>query len=170
MFKLRRTFQFGSLVATSIAILGLSGCSTSVVNAVADDNFSDPVGIPWVESREYDVFIYRVGADGKTTPLHFGRYALGDKVNGKIIDPSRKRWVSNYKSEMFSDGGLSLTFHENGSLKEAKISSSSGAVDGLKTGTQLLNVTDEIEKKKLERLEREKKLKDVREALSGENE
>lgn len=151
------------------SVVTFSACSTSLINKKEND-FKNPQGVPWVESREYDVFVYTFKKDSKDNSykpvkLHYGRYALGDKVNGKIIDNKRAKWTTNYKGQIFSDGGISLAFHENGSLKEAKISSAPGIEKGTKIVGQGLNVVDEIEKKELDRLEREKKIKETRKAL-----
>jgi hypothetical protein len=148
----------------------LAACSTSLLNEPDNTEFMKPSGIPWVEAREYDVYVYQFRSKNGSTdvkPLHYGRYVLSDKVNGKIIDPNRPKWTTNYRSAAFSDGSLKLTFHENGSLKEAQVTSQPGAAEGLQTITESLDVTNQIEKKELERLEREKKMKETREALEG---
>lgn len=147
----------------------LTACSTSLSNEPDNTNFSDPKGVPWVESREYDVYVYLFpgGTTTNAKPLHYGRYALSDKVNGEVIDAGRQKWTTNYKGAAFSDGTLKLTFHENGSLKEVQITSQPSAVEKLQALTEGLDITNEIEKKELERLEREKKIKEIREALEA---
>lgn len=52
----------------------LTACSTSLVNVRDSDNFSSPKGVPWVESREYDVYVY-VRPVGRKEALASGQTA-----------------------------------------------------------------------------------------------
>ena len=153
-----------------VGLISMAGCSAKLVNEYDTDNFAAPKGIPWVESREYDVFVYNlhlVNGTASAKPLHYGRYALSDKVNGKVIDSDRDKWTTNYKGEAFSAGTLNLSFHENGSLKKGHITTQPGTANALSASTELLNLSDSIDEKEVKRLENEKKLRDLRKELDS---
>ena len=158
-----RFICLGALVAAWVT---LSGCSASITTrSVQDDKFLNTKGVPWVETSLYDVYIFQGISDKKVKQIYYGRHALIDKVNGTIIDPSRPRWVTNYKAGSFSNASLKLVFHQNGSLKEAHITTTPKAAEAAKAATAALSVTEEIEKKELERLKRQKELSEVQKAL-----
>jgi len=154
---MRQQYFFGTILSCCAAVL-LSGCSSTLINERTDaSGLEQPTGVPWVESRRYDVYVYAVTKNESEEPrlLHYGRYLLGDKVNGKLIDPQRPIWMTNYRSGPFSDASLVMDFHENGNLKKVELNADSKPAQAVETLTVPLNLQDQIQQKELERLQRE---------------
>ena len=164
---------------TLLVVTGASGCRTTIQNyPVGAANFaSASKGVPWVEPRQYDVYVYQ-GAGSPTPPatnatqIYYGRHYLLDEVSGKLIDTGRPRWQTNYKAWLFADGTIILSFDEYGSLKKAEVTSTTGLPEVARAGAAVAETPESIEKEKLERLERElkilettKKIQEARDAL-----
>jgi hypothetical protein len=149
-------------MASLAAAIFLCGCTARLVSRKVED-FSSPAGIPWVESREYEVFVY-----GRGRLLYFGRHRLGDTVNDVLIDDKRDRFELNYSSTPFSTANLLVELYENGALKKATLDGKDGSAAALSSVDEGLSLSDEMEKRELERLEREKKLRDAKKALEDE--
>jgi len=156
-----------ALIASSAACV-LLGCDATLRNvpskALAGSN-APPDGVPWVESRRYDVYLYQGGPNGGQLLFH-DRLALGDRLNGAAIDDGRPKWEVNYDAGPMSNASIEIEFHENGSLKKAAITTNPKSAAVVEAGTAALSVQDEIEKKELERLKRKKDLQDAKDALN----
>lgn len=153
------------LLAALVAASSLA-CQTKLVSShVSETDFAAAdAGIPWVEAREYDVVIYR-GTDGAPERVYYGRQLLLDQVSGKIIDPERPRWQTNYVAWAFADGSVTLTFDELGSLVKAEAASAAGGPRAAEAGAKAAGVPDAVEAKELERLKRELELLETRKKL-----
>lgn len=174
---------------TMIALLGIAGatgCRTTIQNhPVGKDEFNEAsMGIPWVEPRLYDVFVYQRTAAtptdaSKITQVYYGQHYLLDEVSGTDIDididTPRRRWQTNYSAWLFADGSLTLTFDGYGSLKKAEVTSKTGMPRAAKASAAAAGTFEGLEEKKLERMETEleiletkKKTRDARKALEGD--
>jgi len=177
-------------IAGLLFIAMMSGCNTVLKNhsvSSREELLRAKRGIPWVETRQYDVYVFRgktapgpcADADGNViscqptpVPIYYGRHDLLDQVSGVEIDPKRRRWETNYEARTFSDGTLLLEFDELGVLKKAELTGSAGLGDAAKTANTAAGIPEAIQKKddaeqeaELKRLETKKKIRDARKAL-----
>jgi hypothetical protein len=134
----------------------LSSCSSTITNKRVAEFSQDLEGIPWVETRSYDVYVYQARGEKDPILLYYGRHDLVDKVNGKIIDENRLKWVTNYRGQAFSDANLSLEFYDSGTLKKAGITSLSGAERAAKAAGAVLEIPDKLEERSQIEMKREK--------------
>lgn len=168
--------KFSLLALFFVAIL--TGCNSTLINQKPGSN--GPVGIPWTETRAYDVYVFVGGESTYTlnaatspsyvatqTPkqIYVGTYDLLDFVNDKPIDPARQKWEINYRAMLFSDGGLELALDDNGAVKRAKITGKPGTASAVNAATTIVKRKDDLEteeladlKRKIEMIEQQKKL------------
>lgn len=145
----------------------LAGCSANLKN-ISVDSFANAKGVPWVESKSYEVKIYQIGANSsKDRLLEFGVYELSDRVNGEEIDAARSKWTVNYSAGPFAKGGLKLTMHPNGTLKMVSIDSEPQVKSSGDAATAVVSIEDEIEKKEVERLKRELERRETQNKLDA---
>jgi hypothetical protein len=172
---------WGTLVLVS------AGCASNISSKPVKE--ADAVeGVRWIETRQYDVYVYVGGAPtkeivgpdgkkivlGKPNQLYFGTHDLLDRVNGIVLDSNRPIWEVNYKADTFSDGTLNLEFHDNGSLKKAKLLGKGGTADAARAATSAVKAQEDVAADKISDIEREtkrlkaeKELRDARKALEG---
>jgi hypothetical protein len=174
-------------------LMALVGCNTVLKNHLVrshEELLAAKRGIPWVETRQYDVYVFEGGKapdkDEKCTDrrgnkvpclpvpvqIYYGRHELLDEVSGVEIDPERRRWETNYEARTFSDGTLHLDFDELGALKKVELTGSSGLGDAATAASAAAGVPQPIQRnedaekeQELKRLQTEKSLRDARKAL-----
>lgn len=155
-------------------VIALSACQTTLVNksvATETDFVKADEGIPWVEPREYEVLVFEGVGNGNPKQIYYGRHELLDKVSGTTVDPSRRRWQTNYSAGLFADATVTLTFDEVGSLTKAETTTSAAAPRAAEAVATAVSVEEANQTKELEKLKREldlletkKKLKEAKHA------
>lgn len=129
---------------TSYALLSLvllNGCAWTETSKLS--NPENPKGVPWVEAKDYEVYVVVKQKDGKTSIEPLGRFALTDRVNG-WSDEARKKWQTNYQATIFSNSTFNLNLYENGSLQTVTINSADGSKAAAETGKQILEIRQGI--------------------------
>lgn len=162
-----KTPIFRFIIALIYSVL-IFGCSVNIINRPGNNDNGDIQGIPWVETRPYDVYVFIGVGDDNTDAkqLSYSRLDLLDKVNNIIIDENRPKWETNYKAGPFSSGTLEIDFHEAGNLKKISTTNKTGASKIIESGKAVIEVPESIEKKELEKLKREKEKLEYEKAIS----
>jgi hypothetical protein len=99
------------------------------------------------------------------TQIYVGTHDLLDRVNGTAIDASRSTWEVNYRAMPFADGGLELTFGDDGAIKTIKATGKPGAAGALNAATTGVKTKDDIKAEKLADLKREADILNAKAAL-----
>lgn len=170
-------FSFVLIAASGL----LAGCSNSLVHSRVTSPTADPKGVRWTESRQYDVYVFKGGAPaviadlnhpGKLiatneapTQIYVGTHDLLDRINGVAIDTNRSTWEVNYSAMPFADGGLELTFGDDGAIKTIKATGKPGTAGALNAATAAVKTKDDIQAEQLSDLKREADVLNAKAAL-----
>ncbi|MEM7144868.1 MAG: hypothetical protein AAF591_07010 [Verrucomicrobiota bacterium] len=113
-------------------------------------NLNEVTGVPWVESREYDVYVLQgtpISTTNKKPTLpnivYLGQHHLTDKLNN-YTDTSRKKWSTNYKADPFASGTLGVDLNDIGELKKVTVSSKSGTAQAASAGAVIVEKSTEF--------------------------